>query len=226
MGSIKSTHAGTLPYPSLSPDATLVRVLPHLKSASLLSLGQICDDDCNVLLNKKHLHVFKHNQPLIHGYRNPHDGLWDIPIPLTQHPAIAHHKASVIIQKKTPRKTLVQFYHAACFSPSRSTFIKAIRNGNFQSWPGLTASLATKYLSATIPTRLGHMNQERQNLQSTKDSDDDTFPPSEVPNLCTHEMMASLIPYSITSKAFGDFPGKFPYTSSRGAQYFFSSLQL
>ena len=41
-----------------------------------------------------------------------------------------------------------------------------------------------------------------------------------MPNHQTHEMMATITPYTLTSKAYGDLPGKFPYTSSRGARFF------
>ena len=55
-------------------------VLPDLKSSSLISLGQLCDDNCKVLLDKKKLQVFKENDVILEGIRNPKDGLWDIPI--------------------------------------------------------------------------------------------------------------------------------------------------
>ena len=116
---------------------------------------------------------------------------------------------------------MIQFYHAASFSPSISTFFKAVENGNFQTWPGLTPELITKYLKHTIATHYGHLNQERQNLQSTQQSMGlDLFPPSEEPNIQTHELMATIIPYRITPKAFGDLPGKFSNKSSRGTQHF------
>ena len=56
-------------------------VLPSLKSSSLISLGQLCDDDCSVLLDKKKLYVKKNNSMVLEGNRNMKDGLWDIPIP-------------------------------------------------------------------------------------------------------------------------------------------------
>ena len=50
---IQSSETGELPLPSsLSTKAKTAIVLPHLKSANLISLGQLCDDDCQILLNK------------------------------------------------------------------------------------------------------------------------------------------------------------------------------
>ena len=74
---------------------------------------------------------------------------------------------SVIIQKRKTHMELVQYLHAACFSPVRSTFIKAIKNNHFSTWPGLTAELVLKNLPKVIATTQGHLHQERQRLQST-----------------------------------------------------------
>ena len=51
---------------------------------------------------------------------------------------------------------LIMFYHAACFSPPKSTFIQAIKRNAFTSWPGLTAELVAKYLPKTEATVKGH----------------------------------------------------------------------
>ena len=46
-----------------------------------MSLGQLCDDDYEVLLNKKKLTVKNNNKEILHGDRNRSDDLWDIKIP-------------------------------------------------------------------------------------------------------------------------------------------------
>ena len=55
-------------------------VLPELKSASLVSLGQLCDDGCTVVLTKPKLYAMKNNKVILQGDRNHRDGLWDINI--------------------------------------------------------------------------------------------------------------------------------------------------
>ena len=80
--SIQATKQGHLPLdPSLFKKVTSALILPSLKSASLLSLGQLCDDDYEVLLDKKKLTAKNNNKKILHGYRNRSDGLWDIRIP-------------------------------------------------------------------------------------------------------------------------------------------------
>ena len=41
---------------------------------------------------------------------------------------------------------LAMYYHRAAFSPVPNTIITAINNGNFSTWPGLTAELISKHL--------------------------------------------------------------------------------
>ena len=70
---ISSNEAGWLPIPKLSKEATHASVLPQLKTSSLISLGQLCDDDCTVLLHKKKLFAVKDNELLLQGNRNHQD---------------------------------------------------------------------------------------------------------------------------------------------------------
>ena len=217
MTKITADQCGFLPIQNISSTARKAHIFPQLQSASLLSLGQLCDDDCTILMNKYALHIFKDLKHILSGVRNRRDGLWDVPLtPPTQ------QFANVILRKDTTKRDLISFFHGACFSPTKTTFLKAIKNGNFISWPGLTTENVTKYLQMTIPTALGHMKQERQNLQSTKqiDMDADFFPPPELPNQKRHEIFVQLTPFQATDKAYGDITGRFPYMSSRGNQYF------
>ena len=99
---IGSTHSGQLPTPKSLPQlATKTAVLPQLTSSSLISLPQLCDHGCEVLLTATNLHVvqdgtfiLKNNtgQQVLHGSRNPLDGLWDIEIP--QKPSVFPSRSS------------------------------------------------------------------------------------------------------------------------------------
>ena len=53
MSVIRAKQKGTLPMTEVSAQAKSAHVLPNLKSVSLLSLGQLCDDNCEVKLTKK-----------------------------------------------------------------------------------------------------------------------------------------------------------------------------
>ena len=84
--------------------------------------------------------------------------------------SITNPQLNVILRKDKPHQELVTFLHGACFSPVVSTFIRAIDNGHFISWPGLTSALVRKHLNPSLFTAKGHLNQERQGIQSTKNT--------------------------------------------------------
>ena len=50
---IQSTKEGNLPLKSLSSTATQSLVYPKLHNSSPLSIGQLCDNDCLALFDKK-----------------------------------------------------------------------------------------------------------------------------------------------------------------------------
>ena len=128
----------------LSKAAKKAHIFRDLHTASLISLGQLCDDNCQVFLDKDRLIVLKHQEVIVVGHRNHNDGLWDIPLGSSpQFEAstyTANQKANVIITKDKTKTDIMAYLHACCFSPPKSTFIKAITNGNFLSWSGLTTS--------------------------------------------------------------------------------------
>ena len=66
---------------SLSKKTTSAEIILSLISASLVSLGQLYNDDYEVLLNKKKLIVTKKNKRILHGDKTRSDRLWDIKIP-------------------------------------------------------------------------------------------------------------------------------------------------
>jgi hypothetical protein len=66
------------------------------------------------------------------------------------------------------QKDFINYLHAACFSPVASTWIKAIKNGHFTLWPGLTEHAVEKHLSKSTSTTKSHLNQQRQHSRSTK----------------------------------------------------------
>ena len=217
----------------LSPTAKTAHVLDNLHSASLVSVGQLCDDDCKVQFSKEHVKVYKNKEVILTGNRNAEDGLWDIPL-TKNNPTLRQH-ANVILLKNKTKQQLASYLHACCYSSSISTFMKAIKNGNFITWPGLDSKLIENHLQTPVATAKGHLDQERRNLQSTKndqtpviepieksDSPDeftDFFPKSDMPNVRTHDVLAVITPFKETRQAYSDQTGKFPYKSSRGNEY-------
>ena len=63
---------------------------------------------------------------------------------------------------------LAMYYHRAAFSPFPTTFISAINNGTFSTWPGLAAELISKHLPKSLATAKGHNKLARKNIRSTR----------------------------------------------------------
>ena len=81
------THSVTVPLaPALSKQAQQGHVLRNLSTGSLISIGNLCDDNCTATFSKNQITVTKNGTPIIHGTRNKADGLWYIPLPHNTHP--------------------------------------------------------------------------------------------------------------------------------------------
>ena len=62
----------------------------------------------------------------------------------------------------------MRYYHAAAGFPTKPTWLKAINNGHYSSWTGLTAALVRKHYPEAMETRRGHGHKIQSNLRSTK----------------------------------------------------------
>ena len=66
----------------------------------------------------------------------------------------------------TTKAELIKYLHQAAFSPVKATWKKAIENGHFTTWPGLTPEAVEKYLPRHSPaTDKGHMARQKQGVR-------------------------------------------------------------
>jgi len=119
---------------------------------------------------------------------------------------------------------LVAYLHAAAGFPVKDTWLRAIKAGNYATWPGLTYSNAAKYCPDAEETVLGHMGQTRQGVRSTKPKPKKPpKPPPAVepePMPATDEVSRELHVYvKHASMLYTDDTGRFPVTSRSRNQY-------
>jgi hypothetical protein len=116
------------------------------------------------------------------------------------------------------QKDLINYLHAACFSPVKSTWITAIKNGNFTSWPGLTEQAVEKHLSKSTSTTKVHLNQQRKNTITTKVKDIKVIvtEPDLDHGIKTQFAYAATID---AGQIYTDQTGRFPVMSSKGNKY-------
>ena len=64
---------------------------------------------------------------------------------------------------------LVRYYHAVTGFPTKPSWLAAIKNGHYRTWPGLDATIAAKYFPESHETWKGHGRNIKSGLRSTKD---------------------------------------------------------
>ena len=72
----------------------------------------------------------------------------------------------------TTKAELIKYLHQTAFSLVKATWKKAIENGHFTTWPGLTSEAVEKYLPRhSQATDKGHMARQKQGIRPTTKSE-------------------------------------------------------
>jgi hypothetical protein len=151
----------------------------------------------------------------MYGSRDPKSCLWrvDLKQRFETNQVQCNHT-----HDKSSQKDLINYLHAACFSPIKSTWITAIKNGSFTSWQGLTEHAVEKHLSKYTSTTNGHLNQQRKNARTTKIKESKVIVTE--PDL-DHVIKTQFV-YAATIYAgqiYTDQTDRFPVVSSEGNKY-------
>jgi hypothetical protein len=205
---IQSSHTCDLLLADLPPQARKAHILPGLVHNSLISVGKLCNIGCDVTFTQEQVTVSRDGTCVMYGSRDPRSRFWRVDLKKkfeTTNVQCDH------AHDNSNQKDLINYLHAACFSPVKSTWIKAIKNGHFTSWPGLTESKSTS-------TTKGHLNQQRQHARSTKVKD----PKVIMEETDLDQGIKTQYVYAITIDAgqiYTDQTGQFPVVSSKGNKY-------
>jgi hypothetical protein len=100
--------------------------------------------------------------------------------------------------------------HIICGYPVKSTWLKAIKAGNYVGWLMLTEHNVQKYYPETSKTAKGHLNQTRKNMRSTKAKAAplETYESSHLNNKKVHDVYTQM--YMVLKTMFSNQPGQFP----------------
>jgi len=171
---ILSTHTTELPFPCLPRKARTVHLFPALKGTSLISVSQLCDVGCTATFHKTHVVVDFQGNTILQGQRCPYTNLWtvDIQQPLTaadpgKTPALVHPQMACNVTLPNTTATLVKHQLTCLFSPVLTTIAQALAASIMPTFPGLTLKALHKYVSPSMHTQKGHMDQARANQAST-----------------------------------------------------------
>ena len=120
---------------------------------TLIGVGPICDADCTVVFKKEDVtELSPKEEPIIQGWREENlPRLWRVALSPNKKQKETYTTTSQSRPESSnvydlpSMEALVRYMHAAAGFPVRSTWLKAIKNGNFNSCPGLTYNNAEKY---------------------------------------------------------------------------------
>ena len=176
--SMTQSHTGTIPIFDMPPAAKILKVYAEHAYKPLLSLGQLADAGYKfsgdhqqlILHHPKHKDLFAFRCPnsgmYILNLKCPHNSTQafnnfssDCPLQLSN--SLQDATVTNNVFSMTTKADLAIYYHRAAWSPVPATFITAIQQGYFATWPGLTAALISKHLPKSINTTKGHMKLQR-----------------------------------------------------------------
>ena len=126
---------------------------------SLFSLTDISQAGYDTHLNQTGLTISQQGY-LIHFTPKTDTG-WQLPI------LAPGTVAANAVMSLPSDKAFIQFIHATFGSPSISTFLRAVRRGYISTIPRLTSKLICTHKPHSVATALGHLDQQRQGIDST-----------------------------------------------------------
>ena len=116
--------------------------------------------------------------------------------------------------------------HAVCGYPIKSTWLKAVKAGNFIGWPLLTAQNIQKYYPEAPEISKGHLNQTRKNVWSTKPKavQLEEFQSPLLEGRKMRDVYTTV--YNVRGTIFTNQPGKFPHRSLSGNNYLMVLVEI
>jgi hypothetical protein len=98
--------------------------------------------------------------PVLRGSKPTGSNLWTV---LTDGDKPKHKEANNVYDLPSTKET-IRYLHASAGHPVKDTWTKAIKAGNFTTWPGLSVKAVHKYFPESGETKQGHTNKQHQNV--------------------------------------------------------------
>ena len=159
-----------------------IHIVPSIEHDSLLSIAKFADANYVAIFDKDELNIYDANKTkvtvsrgaILRGWRCTETNLWRVPLI----PHVVNNNTDTILCDRPPTEflpqrppptdavfnvyelktqpELVRYHHAAAGFPTKPTWLKAIKNKQFASWPGLTADAVIKHFPESEETYKGH----------------------------------------------------------------------
>jgi hypothetical protein len=111
----------------------------------------------------------------------------------------------------------IRYLHGVAGFPIKASLLRAIRKGNYPSWPLINVKNVVKYFPESEKTQKGHMRGQRQGVGSTKVAK----PTEDAPTTLPHQKKNNILitEHEVKSLMYADQTGLFPEVSSLGNKY-------
>jgi hypothetical protein len=182
-----------LPFDICKP-AKEIHNLTMIDENLLLSIPKTAETGYKTVFNNKEVNrydaedkkVLVTRKAILRGWYNKRAKLWRAPLV----PIILNKNTDTVFTSKPPTEflreqspaskaahnvyelktqaELIKYLHVAVGFPTKPTWIKAIKNKQFASWPGLTIKAVTKHFPKSEETLKGHGQKIKSGLRSTK----------------------------------------------------------
>jgi hypothetical protein len=201
---------------------------------NLISVSVLCDAGCEVFFHYTGCEITYNGETIIRGWRDMRTNMWRISLlsdggnniipedddEFSEEVKMPDFFANAIYECDNTDQ-LIQFYHATMGYPVTSTWCKAIDAGYFRGWPGLTSKRVRRFIKVVEETEMGHMDQRRTGIRSTRATTNepdsmDPVPQTPMNDRCHHVYMSIT---EMNGKVNSDQTGRFPITSNRGNCY-------
>ncbi len=171
-----------------------LHITPGVSQHSLLSTGKFAHANYMTVFDKEMVNVYNANNTIftvskgaiLPGFCNPVLNLYQN---LLVDMVVNNNTITIIIDcpptkflpdrlppskivyndyKLKTQPELVRYHHASVGFPTKPTWLAAIKNKHFASWPGLTLDAAQKHFPDSEETHKGHGRKTPSGLRSTK----------------------------------------------------------
>jgi hypothetical protein len=137
-----------------------------MENNTLLSVGQLCNVGYYITFKIDGVTIFKdEGKAILKGRRDLGKGWWLINLHKDK-PQLPIASANNVYELHNTG-ALVNYLHKSLFIPTKSAFIKAVKQGHITTWPGLTEDVINNHLKMTPVTTMGHLNHKIQHIRST-----------------------------------------------------------
>jgi hypothetical protein len=163
---LQATYCTELPPNQLSTRAREADILPGLQTP-MVSVNKMADEEYTTIFHPGEEGVTIHKPgtltiaatepPVLHGRNAKGAKLWTV---LADEEA-TKEQANKEYDLPSIRQT-VRYLHATAGFPTEETWIKAIKAGNYNTWPTITPQVVRRHFPESNETQQGHMKRQRQ----------------------------------------------------------------